>query len=116
LTLAYTSTAVGILSLMSLPTAGPAALFAFVLCYGLSQGSSGIVVAARAADLFQGGSFGRIYGWISVTNGIGEGIGAWLGGAVYDWTGSYRLAFGAAIAALATGAASLWMTYAGTRD
>jgi predicted MFS family arabinose efflux permease len=87
-----------------------------VLCYGLSQGSSGIVVAARAADLFQGGSFGRIYGWISVTNGIGEGIGAWLGGAVYDWTGSYRLAFGAAIAALATGAASLWMTYAGTRD
>jgi MFS-type transporter involved in bile tolerance (Atg22 family) len=101
---------------MALPAAGPAALLVFVVCYGLSQGSSGIVVAARAADLFQGGSFGRIYGWISLTNGIGEGLGAWLGGAVYDVTGSYRKAFGVAIAALATGAASLWMTYARGKD
>lgn len=113
LTLAYTSTTIGILALMTLPTAGLVALVAFVLCYGLSQGSSGIVVAARAADLFQGGSFGRIYGWMSVTSGIGEGVGAWLGGAVFDRTGSYHLAFGAAIGALATGAVSLWMTYVG---
>ena len=111
-TLAYASTALGILALMTLTTAGPPALFAFVLCYGLSQGSSGIVVAARAADLFQGGSFGRIYGWMSVTNGIGEGLGAWLGGAVYDRTGRYQAAFGAAILALAVGAASIWLTYA----
>ncbi|MBI2000969.1 MAG: MFS transporter [candidate division NC10 bacterium] len=112
LTLAYTSTTLGILALMSLATLGPVALFAFALCYGLSQGSSGIVVAARAADLFQGGSFGRIYGWMSVTNGIGEGLGAWLGGAVYDRTGSYQAAFGSAILALAIGAASIWLTYA----
>jgi len=31
---------------------------------------------ARAADLFQGAIFSRISGWISVTNGIGEGAGA----------------------------------------
>jgi MFS family permease len=111
-TLAYASTALGILALMMLTTTGPLALSAFVLCYGLSQGSSGIVVAARAADLFQGGSFGRIYGWMSVTNGIGEGLGAWLGGAVYDRTGGYQVAFGSAILALAIGAASIWLTYA----
>ncbi len=115
-TLAYTSTTLGILVLMTLTTLGPVALPVFVLCYGLSQGSAGIVVAARAADLFQGSSFGRIYGWISVTNGIGEGLGAWLGGAVYDRTGSYHLAFGAAILALATGAASVWLTYGGRRS
>lgn len=112
MTLAYASTALGILALMSLATLGPLALFVFVLCYGLSQGSSGIVVAARAADLFQGGSFGRIYGWMSVTNGIGEGLGAWLGGAVYDRTGRYQGAFGAALLALAVGAGSVWLTYA----
>jgi MFS family permease len=111
-TLAYTSTTLGVLALMALPAGGPVALAVFVLCYGLSQGSSGIVVAARAADLFQGRSFGRIYGWMSVTNGIGEGLGAWLGGAVYDRTGGYHWAFGAAILALAAGAASLWLTYA----
>jgi MFS family permease len=115
-TLAYASTTLGILALMTLPVLGPAALVGFVLCYGLSQGSAGIVVAARAADLFQGGSFGRIYGWISVTSGIGEGLGAWLGGAVYDRTGSYRLAFGAAITALAAGAAAVWLTYGGKRS
>ncbi len=111
LTLAYTGTALGILALMTLATMGPIALALFVLCYGLSQGSAGIVVTARAADLFQGSTFGRIYGWISVANGIGEGLGAWLGGAVYDRMGSYHLAFSMAIFALATGAAAVWLTY-----
>ncbi len=71
---------------------------------------------ARAADLFQGASFGRISGWISVTNGIGEGAGAWLGGTVYDRTGSYHLAFGGAVLALAIGATSVWLTYGGRRS
>lgn len=71
------------------------------------------MVAARAADLFQGKHFGRIYGWISITNGVGEALGAWLGGAVYDLTGSCRTAFAAAVVALAAGAASLGMTYVG---
>ncbi len=68
-------------------------------------------MAARAADLFQGKSFGRIYGWISVANGIGEGLGAWLGGAAFDRTGSYYTAFAAAILALAVGASALRGTY-----
>jgi predicted MFS family arabinose efflux permease len=112
-TLAYASASAGILALMQIQTAGMGALAIFVLLYGLSQGSSGIVVAARAADLFQGRHFGRIYGWISITSGAGEALGAWLGGAVYDLTGSYRLAFYAALVALAGGAATLWMTYVG---
>jgi MFS family permease len=111
-TLAYAGATLGILGLMTLSSVGAMAIPVFVLCYGLSQGSAGIVVAARAADLFQGGSFGRIYGWISIPNGIGEALGAWLGGAVFDLTGGYRPAFAMAIGALATGAASVWLTYA----
>jgi MFS family permease len=112
-TLAYGSATLGILSLANLQTGGLGALILFVLFYGLSQGSSGIVVVARAADLFQGAHFGRIYGWISVTGGVGEALGAWLGGAVYDLTGSYRTAFAAAVVALAAGVVSLGMTYVG---
>ncbi len=116
LMLAYTGTTLGILSLMTLTSAGSMALSLFVLCYGLSQGSAGIVMAARAADLFQGKSFGRIYGWISVANGIGEGLGAWLGGAVFDRTGSYYTAFAVAILALVVGASALRGTYLKTES
>ena len=111
LVLAYAGTTLGILSLLTLTSVGSMALFLFVLWYGLSQGSGGIVVASRAADLFQGRSFGRIYGWISLASGMGEGLGAWLGGAVFDRTGSYHAAFGAAILALAVGASGVWRTY-----
>lgn len=116
LMLAYTGTTLGILSLMTLTSAGSMALSLFVLCYGLSQGSAGIVMAARAADLFQGKSFGRIYGWISVANGIGEGLGAWLGGAVFDRTGNYYTAFAVAILALVVGASALRGTYLKTES
>ena len=111
LMLAYAGTTLGILSLMALPFVGSVALFLFVVFYGLSQGSAGIVMTARAADLFQGGNFGRICGWIGVANGIGEGLGAWLGGAVFDRTGSYSAAFGTPIVSLALGAAALRRTY-----
>lgn len=49
-----------------------------------------------AADLFHGSSFGAIIGAIALFIGAGAGIGPWLGGAVYDWTGSYLGAFWAA--------------------
>jgi len=112
MTLAYCSTALGILAVMTLESAGPVALAAFIVFYGLSQGSAGIVVAARAADLFQGSCFGQINGWISLGNGLGEGVGSWLGGAVHDRTGSYQPAFAAAILALVLAVGSMSRTYA----
>jgi MFS family permease len=111
LILAYAGTTLGILSLMTLTSTGSMALSLFVLCYGMSQGSGGIVMAARAADMFQGSSFGRIYGWISVASGIGDGLGAWLGGAMFDCTRSYYPAFSMAILALAVGASAFRGTY-----
>ena len=46
-----------------------------------------------AADLFYGKNFGAIIGAIALFIGAGSGIGPWLGGAIYDLTGSYRDAF-----------------------
>ena len=96
---------------MTVTTAGWIGLVLFVLWYGLSQGSAGIVVAARAPTCFWWKNFGRIYGWVSVANGIGEGLGAWLGGAVFDHTGIYSTAFVVVILALSVGASGLWGTY-----
>jgi MFS family permease len=109
LTLTYGSAIVGIGSLALLAWNGwPGWLVGYVLFYGLAQGSGGIVTAARAADLFAGPRFGAIYGWIVLATGPGEALGAWVGGAIFDLTGSYLGAFGFVAAALLAGVAAIW--------
>lgn len=109
LTLAYTSAALGIgaLALLSVRPL-PLWLALYVVLYGMAQGSSGIVASARAADVFAGPRFGTIYGWLTLAVGPGEALGAWIGGAVYDRTGSYLGAFALAVAALGVGLAAIW--------
>lgn len=109
LTLAYASAAIGIACLGGLAATGaPAWLALYVAFYGMAQGSSGIVASARAADVFAGPGFGAIYGWMALAVGPGEALGAWLGGAIFDRTGSYLPAFGVALAALAAGVVAIW--------
>jgi MFS family permease len=109
LTAAYASAAAGIgaLSLLA-PTGWPGWLALYVVLYGMAQGSSGIVTAARAADVFAGPGFGAIYGWLAVAAGPGEALGAWVGGRIFDATGSYLGAFAFAVAALAAALAAIW--------
>jgi predicted MFS family arabinose efflux permease len=109
LTLAFGSGVLGIACLALLVATGrPAWLLGFVLFYGLAQGSGGIVATATATRAFHGPAVGVITGWIAVATGPGEGLGAWLGGALYDWTGGYRQALGVAAAALVAGVAAIW--------
>lgn len=109
LTIAYASATVGIAALALLAATGvPAWLAVYVLFYGMAQGSSGIVGSARAADVFAGATFGTIYGWMSLAIGPGEALGAWLGGEIFDVTGSYLPAFGFAVFALVAGVLAIW--------
>jgi MFS family permease len=68
-----------------------------------------------AADLFHGKSFGAIIGAISLFIGAGAGIGPWLGGAIYDWSGSYREAFWVAQATAFASVIFIWMAAARDR-
>lgn len=109
LTIMYTSCAIGIACLSLIAVTGSFGwLVLYVAFYGLSQGSTGIVIAARSADVFAGPAFGSIYGWMGLTTGAGEALGAWAGGKTFDVTGSYLPAFGFAVAALAAGVVSIW--------
>lgn len=63
---------------------------------------------AIAADLFQGKSFGLIYGVVEATIGAGCALGPWAGGLIFDHTGSYRIALLAAIAACAASCPFAW--------
>jgi MFS family permease len=109
LTVAYASAAIGIgcLSLLA-PTGWPAWLVLYIAFYGMAQGSSGIVASARAADVFAGPTFGAIYGWLTLAIGPGEALGAWIGGKIFDATGSYLPAFGFAVVALGAGLVAIW--------
>jgi predicted MFS family arabinose efflux permease len=109
LTITYSSAARGIVCLTMLTFQGAQWwLVLAVVFYGLAQGSTGIIAAARGADVFAGPTFGAIYGTLALATGPGEALGAWLGGRLYDATASYVPAFAFAIAALTAGVASIW--------
>ncbi len=109
LSVSFTSGLLGIACLALLVTTRrPGWLAAFVLCYGLAQGSGGIVAMAAATATFHGQAVGAITGWIAVASGPGEALGAWSGGALYDWTGGYGYALALAGAALVAGVAAIW--------
>ena len=84
-------------------------LYLYAVVFALGYAVSAPLWPLVASDLFAGRSFGAIYGFISVFNGFGSGLGAWLGGFVYDVTGSYTIAFGAAVVAKVVSAAALWI-------
>lgn len=108
----YAVTAAGTLALLLVGPGAPAwLLYAYVLLFGSTFGARGPIIAALAADVYRGRSFGAVLGLITFGNRLGSAVGPWLGGAIHDWTGSYRAAFAASIASLAV--ASLAFARAG---
>jgi MFS family permease len=111
--LSYATTAAGTLALMFVRPDGSAwFLYAFILLFGLTLGARGPIISALAADVYGGRAYGPVLGLITLANRLGSAIGPWLGGAIYDLTGSYRHAFGVSVAALAV--AALAFTGAGS--
>jgi len=68
-------------------------LYAYVILYGLGQGTPGPIMAATSGDLFRGNSMGRIMSFQAVGYGIGGAVGPYMAGHFYDQRGSYGVAF-----------------------
>ncbi len=71
----------------------PLPAYLFVLFFGAGWGVTAPTFMSVSADLFQGRNFGLIYGVTEAVIGLGSAIGPWLAGLIFDWNGSYRLAF-----------------------
>jgi len=82
-----------------------------LLLYAASGFGFGMRIAqlsAIPADVFAGPELGAILGVVQAGGGLGGAIGPFLGGWLFDLTGSYELAFVAAGVAVAGGAVAAW--------
>jgi predicted MFS family arabinose efflux permease len=63
---------------------------------------------AGAADIFHGRHFGAIAGLLLTGMGVGGAVGPWLGGYIYDRSGSYVGAFVLCMFLFALSAVAFW--------
>lgn len=88
-------------------------VYLFVLLLGVGWGSTAPIFMATAADLFHGPAIGTIFGLLEGSVGIGGAFGSWIGGYVFDRTGSYQWAFGVAALAAALAGITIWVAAPG---
>jgi MFS family permease len=83
-----------LIALMSVEDASqPGLLFLYAICFGYGAGLYSPTIVAGMADIFHGRNFGAIAGLLLTGQGAGGAVGPWLGGYIYDISGSYNTAF-----------------------
>ena len=84
-------------------------LYIYVIFFGIGFGSRAVIFSALTADIFSGKGFGSILGYSTVAVGVGGALGSWLGGAFYDWTGSYLISFALSTVVLSISDVCIWL-------
>lgn len=106
-------TVVGILGLVMImlirDTSQPWLLYLYSILFGFGIGMTIPILAASATDLFQGRNAGAAIGFVWFAFSIGGAIGPWLGGFIFEVSGSYLPAFIIATVVFAISCISLWM-------
>ena len=110
-TLNIVCAAVGVLALtLATDTEHPWLLYVYVGGFGIAFGSRAVILSAITADIFAGRGFGTIFGFSVMSVGVGGGLGAWVGGALHDLTGSYVVSFNVANSLLLVSVLAVWLT------
>jgi MFS family permease len=109
LNVAMTVIGVGALMILRNPSQGWL-LYVYVIFFGIGFGSRAVIFSALTADIFSGKGFGSILGYSTVAVGVGGALGSWLGGAFYDWTGSYLVSFALSAIVLSISDVCIWLS------
>jgi MFS family permease len=80
----------------------------FVALNGLSDGIGGLVVGAKAADLFPSSALGSVMGLVQTGRGLGIMLGPLIGGLLFDLQGNYVVAFSLAVALVCVAIGCMW--------
>ena len=84
------------------------ALILFVVLSGLSDGISGLILGAKAADIYRSDVLGRVMGMVDVGRGIGWATGGIFTGLMFDVYGDYTLAYWIASSMALLSVAAVW--------
>jgi MFS family permease len=72
---------------------GLASLYIISALFGLFQGGIVPMYAVIVREYFPASKAGGIVGLVVMATLFGMAFGGWFSGVIFDWTGSYRLAF-----------------------
>jgi predicted MFS family arabinose efflux permease len=84
-------------------------LYAFILSYGFAQGAGGIAIAAKTVEVFHEPRLGTIFMVVTLNGNLGAAFGDWVGGRLFDLTGSYTLTFLTEIASGTLAIGCMWV-------
>jgi MFS family permease len=90
-------------------TSQPWLLYVYATCSGFATGIFTPQVFAGLADIFYGKNIGVITALLVTGMGLGGAVGPWLGGYIYDRTGSYHFAFIVSLGAYALAGICYWI-------
>jgi MFS family permease len=76
-----------------IPFDGLTSLYLVSLIFGLSQGGIVPCYAIIVREYMPAAEAGQRVGLVMMATIIGMAVGGWMTGAIYDWTGSYAVAF-----------------------
>jgi MFS transporter, OFA family, oxalate/formate antiporter len=107
--LAYGISIVGVVCALLITSSDQHLLLWLHACFfGLTWGARAPMITAKTADLFPGAQLGAILGVVTIGSGLGNALGSWGAGWIFDVTGSYRVAFSLSIAAYSCGVVAFW--------
>ncbi len=84
-------------------------LYVYSVCFGLGGGIFTPTIFAGSADIFYGRHFGAVSGLLLTGMGLGAVFGPWLGGYIFDVTGSYIPAFILCVVCIALSCVIFWI-------
>lgn len=90
-------------------TSQPLLLYVYAICFGYGGGLFSPTIFAGTADIFHGRHYGGIAALLLTGMGVGAAIGPWLGGYIYDISGSYSGAFLLCIVCFSLACIAVWI-------
>src|SRR5882724_6357130 len=88
-------TALGVGGMIAMTVDAPLWLvYLAILLYGIGHSAGNPTYGAVIGDIFSGRKIGLIFGLLEISFGLGSAFGSWIGGYLFDATGSYAWSFG----------------------
>jgi len=87
-------TALGVGSMIAMTVGDPIWLvYLTIVLYGVGHSAGNPTYGAVIGDIFSGRKIGLIFGFLEISFGLGSAFGSWIGGYLFDITGSYAWSF-----------------------